>query len=68
MIISYFLYLKFSLLSNIKIMTLVNNLYSNPTSNLISLRNDTISNIGGAPHNNLQPYITLQFIIKAVQP
>lgn len=40
-----------------------NNLYSQPTS-LTSLHPSTVANVGGSqPHNNMMPYLTLNFII-----
>jgi microcystin-dependent protein len=41
----------------------VNNLYTQP-ANLIALDPSTVSNIGGSqPHNNMMPYLVLNFII-----
>lgn len=40
-----------------------NNLYHDPANNL-SLRSETIANTGaGQGHNNMQPYITLNYVI-----
>ncbi len=40
-----------------------NNLYAQPT-NLTNLNPATVSNVGGSqPHNNMMPYLTLNFII-----
>jgi microcystin-dependent protein len=40
-----------------------NNLYSQPTS-LTSLQPSTVTNVGGSqPHNNMMPYLTLNFVI-----
>jgi microcystin-dependent protein len=41
----------------------VNNLYT-PAANLTALDPSTISNVGGSqPHNNMMPYLVLNFII-----
>lgn len=42
----------------------VNNLYNAPGANLVSLNPGTVTNIGGSqPHNNMMPYLVLNFII-----
>ncbi len=44
--------------------TLPNNLYSNTAANAVVMHPSTVSNVGGSqPHNNMQPYLTLNFII-----
>ena len=42
----------------------VNNLYSAPGANQVALNAATVGNVGGSqPHNNMMPYLTLNFII-----
>ncbi len=40
------------------------NLYSTSTANIVAMSNSAIAPAGGnQPHNNLQPYLTLNFCI-----
>ena len=42
----------------------VNNLYNGPGANMVALNPATISNVGGGqPHNNMMPYLVLNFCI-----
>ena len=40
------------------------NFYEQPPTNLVTMAPQAVSNIGGSqPHNNMMPYLTLNFII-----
>lgn len=44
--------------------TLPNNLYSNTSNTPVVMHASTVSSVGGSqPHNNMQPYLTLNFIV-----
>lgn len=44
--------------------TLPNNFYSNSAGSPVVMNPTTVSNTGGSqPHNNMQPYLTINFII-----
>lgn len=44
--------------------TLPNNFYSNTANTPVVMHSSTVSSVGGTqPHNNMQPYLTLNFIV-----
>jgi microcystin-dependent protein len=51
-------------LPNDALFAVVNSLYSGTASNLTTLLPATCTNVGGSqPHQNMQPYLTLNFIV-----